>query len=76
MMVSDQRIVELAQEAAQRISAPVGHSVEPIKWAIRTAIRETQEACAKVCEEEICACCWDLDAQAAAEHLADTIRGS
>ena len=33
-----------------------------------------REACAKVCEEEICGCCWDKDAQAAAEHLAVTIR--
>lgn len=33
-----------------------------------------REECAKVCEEEICACCWDDDTQAAAEHLADTIR--
>lgn len=31
-------------------------------------------ACAKVCEDEICACCWTDDAQAAAEHIADTIR--
>jgi len=33
-----------------------------------------REACAKVCEEEICNCCWDDDAQAAAEYLADLIR--
>jgi len=35
---------------------------------------DEREACAKVCEEEICNCCWDDDAQAAAEHLADAIR--
>lgn len=33
-----------------------------------------REACAKVCEKEICNCCWDNDAQAAAEHLAAAIR--
>jgi hypothetical protein len=33
-----------------------------------------REACAKVCEEQICACCWTDDAQAAAEHLAERIR--
>jgi hypothetical protein len=33
-----------------------------------------REACAKVCEQEVCACCWEDDAQAAAEHLAERIR--
>lgn len=33
-----------------------------------------REACAAVCEAEICACCWNDEAQAAAEHLAETIR--
>jgi len=32
------------------------------------------EACAKVCEEEICHCCWDEEAGAVAEHLAEAIR--
>ncbi len=40
----------------------------------RSIAAAEREACAKVCEEEICNCCWDDDAQAAAEHLADTIR--
>jgi len=35
---------------------------------------DEHETCAKVCEEEICDCCWDDDAQAAAEHLAAAIR--
>ena len=33
-----------------------------------------REACAKVCEDEICSCCWDDEAKAAAEHLAAAIR--
>ena len=33
-----------------------------------------REECAKVCEEELCNCCWEDDAQDAAEHLAETIR--
>jgi hypothetical protein len=45
-------------------------------WMERAAIliRGEREACAKVCEEEICGCCWDEQAEAAAEHLAETIR--
>ena len=39
-----------------------------------TATAKEREACANVCEEEICACCWNDDAQGAAEHLASTIR--
>jgi hypothetical protein len=33
-----------------------------------------REACARVCEDEICSCCWDDEAKAAAEHLAEAIR--
>ena len=33
-----------------------------------------REACAKLCDEELFACCWDDDAQAVAEHLAEAIR--
>jgi hypothetical protein len=33
-----------------------------------------REACAEVCEQEACACCWSDDAQAAAEHLSERIR--
>jgi len=35
---------------------------------------DEREACAEVCEEEICNCCWDEEAGAVAEHLAATIR--
>ena len=38
------------------------------------AVVAEREACAKVCEEEICNCCWDEGAQAAAEYLVDLIR--
>jgi hypothetical protein len=41
---------------------------------MREQILAEREACAKLCEEEICDCCWDDDAQAAAEHLAAVIR--
>ena len=38
------------------------------------AVAQERERCAQVCEEEICPCCFDEDAQAVAEHLADAIR--
>ena len=37
------------------------------EWSRQRALREM----ANMCSDEICACCWDDDAQAAAEHLAD-----
>jgi uncharacterized Fe-S center protein len=45
-----------------------------IEKAVDVAIATEREACAKVCEQEVCACCWEDDAQAAAEHLAERIR--
>lgn len=33
-----------------------------------------RERCAAICEQEICDCCWDESAQAAAVHLAAEIR--
>ena len=41
---------------------------------LEAAVKAEREACAKLCEEEICNCCWDDDARAAAEHIAATIR--
>lgn len=35
---------------------------------------EALERAAEVCATEICDCCWDDDAKAAAEHLAEQIR--
>jgi hypothetical protein len=40
----------------------------------RSIAAQEREACAKVCEDEICSCCWDDEAKAAAEHLAEAIR--
>jgi len=47
-----------------------------MRWdeLLAKAVEAEREACAKVCEEEICDCCWDDDAQVAAEHLAAAIR--
>ena len=41
---------------------------------INAAVATEREACAQVCESEICECCWDDEAKGAAEHLAETIR--
>lgn len=41
---------------------------------VMASVKAEREACAKVCEQEVCACCWEDDAQAAAEHLAERIR--
>jgi hypothetical protein len=35
---------------------------------------DEREACAKVCEQEVCTCCWTDEALVAAEHLAQRIR--
>jgi hypothetical protein len=45
-----------------------------LEAAVKAAVEAEREACAKVCEQEVCACCWEDDAQAAAEHLAERIR--
>jgi hypothetical protein len=37
-------------------------------------VQAEREACAKMCEEEICSCCWGEEVQAAVEHLAEAIR--
>jgi hypothetical protein len=67
---ADERRVErecATEEANRRANA---------SWTLmcEKMVAAEREACAKVCEEEICSCCWDDDAQAAAEHLANTIR--
>lgn len=46
----------------------------PLPQSARTAREDVIEECAKVCEQEICSCCWNDDAQAAAEHCAAAIR--
>ena len=50
-----------------------GQTFDAIAFAEKIAELE-REACASLCEGEICACCWTDDAQAAAEHLATEIR--
>ena len=49
-----------------------GRAVLDAKLDLAMAVE--REACAKVCEDEICNCCWDEQAGAVAEHLAETIR--
>ena len=52
-----------------------GETIEDLLVELEWQVRESErEACARVCEEEICNCCWDDDAQAAAEHLTAAIR--
>ena len=70
---------ELEREKASRQAAQIEN--EDLKARIarsgveqQRAVWAEREACAKVAEDEICACCWDDDAQAAAEHLAAAIR--
>lgn len=59
-------------EGPDVIAEECGHWFSPD--AVEKLILAEREACAKVCEEEICTCCWDDQAQSAAEHLADAIR--
>jgi hypothetical protein len=58
-------------EVAQRVLEALDAQ---IKYTVQKAVEAEREACAKVCEEEICSCCWDESAEAVAEHLAAQIR--
>lgn len=62
------------KEAFKTLQRFVDALPEAIERKIAEAVAAEREACAKVCEEEICTCCWDDQAQSAAEHLADAIR--
>ena len=42
--------------------------------ALNERLAQERERCVRVCEDEICACCWNYEAQAAAEHLCNAIR--
>jgi hypothetical protein len=42
--------------------------------AINKAVHLALEAAAKCAEAEICECCWTSEAQAAADHIAESIR--
>jgi hypothetical protein len=48
--------------------------IEKLKRFESLVRADEREACAKVCDEEICSCCWDEEVQAAAEYLAAAIR--
>lgn len=62
----------LAVNAALRVADRVDTTALD---AIRTADREKViEECAKACEAGICSCCWEEDAQTAAEQCASDIR--
>lgn len=41
---------------------------------MREYAKKAVEACAEVCDEEICHCCYSEEEKAVAEHLATTIR--
>lgn len=60
-----------ADEAAKTVLQAIDYN---IKVLVQKAVADEREACAKVCEGEICNCCWTDEAQAAAEHIAATIR--
>ncbi len=49
-LLSDERIAELEEQVTIRSADSEGAAVE---WAIRQAIREAGEACAKMCDERI-----------------------
>ena len=68
-------IIKMAREAWDRDTDPwlTYEQAFLTRFAALVAAAE-REACAEVCEQEVCACCWSDDAQAAAEHLSERIR--
>jgi hypothetical protein len=67
-------IIRMAQECGYWSGQTVEmNDVGLERFAALVAAAERDE-CAKVCEDELCYCCWEDDAQDAAEHLAETIR--
>jgi hypothetical protein len=65
-----ERFVDLVRADERNRTWTQGHWTE----YERSIAAQEREACAKVCEDEICSCCWDDEAKAAAEHLAEAIR--
>jgi len=64
------------QAALRTVGGGYSRMIAHTQWtAWRAASLAERERCAKLCEQEICNCCWGEDAQAAAEHLAEVIRG-
>jgi hypothetical protein len=66
-----ERVVKLHSDGTRTVELPHPDLLE--RFAALVAAQE-REACAEVCEQEVCACCWSDDAQAAAEHLSERIR--
>ena len=72
-------IIEMAREAGFNTNHDMiwinKWEVSPYMQRFAALVRaDEKEECAKVCEDEICNCCWDEQAGAVAEHLAATIR--
>ena len=59
---------------------PMGGSPDALHGRARLAafaqlvVAAERERCAALCEQEICACCWNDEAAEAANHLATEIR--
>ena len=70
------RSVDIERFAALVAAAERNRTWTQAHWTEyeRSIAATEREACAKVCEQEVCACCWEDDAQSAAEHLAERIR--
>ena len=62
--------------ASRSTRFPTGYDLAKAAWNEGAfAEREAErEACAKVCEEAICECCWEDSAIPVAEHIAEKIR--
>jgi hypothetical protein len=67
-------IIELAKECGYWSGQTVEMNYVGLERFAALVAAHEREECAKVCEEELCNCCWEDDAQDAAEHLAETIR--
>jgi hypothetical protein len=66
-----ERVVKLHSDGTRTVELPHPDLLERFAALVAAAERE---ACAVLCEQEVCACCWSDDAQAAAEHLSERIR--
>ena len=64
--------VERSGNGYKLMSAHSAWTAWRICWSVAQSAE--RERCANLCEQEICTCCWDDDAQEAAEHLAAEIR--
>ena len=68
-------IIEMAREAGLiGLHEPSEKWIKEFSHLVALVRADEREACANACEDEICNCCWDEQAGAVAEHLAETIR--